>query len=148
MTNIFDNQNNARPANRKKRLALWSFYGPALFLFALLLASRGLRERLCFFGLICNEAGGRMWLTALIIYLYLLLAAAVLVYVYIGLEKLVKAKRQFLFFRIILIAIPLLTALLILWIEPFWLRKHTIWVLSLSVVTMLGLLLIETRKKS
>jgi len=144
MTNIFENGHTSTPA-RKKRMALWGFYGPALFLFALLMASRGLKTKICFFGLLCSHPGGNMWWTAFIIYLYLLLAALLLVYTYMGLERLVKSKRQFMFFRIILLAIPLMTALLIWLLEPQWQHKHWIWLVSLSIVSLAGLLMIETR---
>ncbi len=146
--NIFGPSAN-RP-QRKKRLTLAGFYGPVLMLFALLIAAKGGKASLSFFGLVKAGANDALWLRALVIYLYLLAFTLLIVYTYLGLEKLVKHRRHLLFFRILLVAIPLVAGGLIYAVEPVWHLRHTVFVLGLAIVSVAGLLfmaLAEGRKK-
>ncbi len=146
--NIFGSSANRQ--QRKKRRTLAGFYGPVLMLFSLLIAAKGGKASLSFFGLVKAGTNDALWLRALVIYLYLLAFTLLIVYTYLGLEKLVKHRRHFLFFRILLVAIPLVAGALIYLVEPVWHLRHTVFVLGLAIFSVAGLLfmaLAEGRKK-
>ncbi len=139
--NIFGSS--AKGPQRKKRLTLLGFYGPVLMLFALLIAAKGGKAPLSFFGLVKAGTKDALWLHALVIYLYLLAFTLLIVYTYLGLEKLVKHRRHLLFFRLLLVAIPLASAGLIYAVEPVWHYRHTVFVVGLAIVSVAGLLFVE-----
>ena len=144
--NIFGSQVSNKP-ERKKRLILAGFYGPVLMLFALLIAAKGGKSDMSFFGLFHTGEQGGMWKRALVVYLYLLSFMLLIVYTYLGLEKLVRHKKHLLFFRILLIALPLISAGLIYLVEPQWKSTHWLFVTGLAILSVGGLLMIDIAQR-
>ncbi len=145
MTNIFDNHE--RKQNRRKRLAVWGFYGPVLFLFALLVASKEGGARWCFTPWLCGDANDSIWKTAAVIYLYLLLFSLAVIYGYQGLVRLAGHQKRMQWFARIFAALPVVAAVMIFGLHPGWERSKAIWWIAVALVSVVALLLIEIRKK-
>ncbi len=145
MANIFENQEKKK--ERKKRLTIFGFYGPVLYLFALLASTGEVLYSPCFFNVFCVNKDATVFLLAIPIYLYFLSFALIITYTYLGLEKLVRRKNHISLFRFILILLPLLFSFIIWLKEPFLTGKHYFFIGLFGVFSIAGLLLIEFRKK-
>ncbi len=133
--------------NRKKRLMFLAFYGPVLYLFALLSASGPVKKSVCFLKLYCAPEESPVWLKALVLYGYYLILALLAVYTYKAVEALVKHKNHILIFKRILILLPLIFTGVIWLVEPQFRGIHYFFILFFAFFSVAGLLLIELRKK-
>ncbi|NPA43791.1 MAG: hypothetical protein GXO27_07170 [Chlorobi bacterium] len=143
--NIFEFREKEK--KRKHRRWMLVFYGPFLYAFALLAALKPTQSDRCFFSLLCASPDDSVFLRALILYLYIFIFAILAVYGYKLIEKLAVHKRQFTFFRLIFILLPLVFALIVIWKEPFLERKHYLSVALVTLISLAALAMIEFRKK-
>ncbi len=132
---------------RKKRAVFWGFYGPLLYSFGLLLALGKHTHELCFFNWFCADLSDSVFYKGFIIYLYLLIAALIVIYSYLAIEKLAQKKNHIPVFQGILVLIPIIFTLIIVLNENVLLTKHYFFIGIFVIFSILGLVLIEFRKK-
>ena len=143
--NIFEQQEKKK--KRRQRFWFAAFYGPFLYFFALLIATKKSAGNLCFFSLFCADSGSNVFYKALVLYLYLLTGTAGLVYIYKGIEKLAGKKYHLAAFQVLLVVLPILFIAFMAWKEPVWETRHYLFALFFALTGILGLIMIETRPK-
>lgn len=144
MVDIFQSHN--KKQKLKDKLYFYAFYTLLLYLFALLIVSFGGNHQICLFKLVCAQSGEQLFLSALIVYAYLLFFVVLLIQTYKLMEKLVGHKNHIQYFKYIFFAIPVLITLLV-WILETQQDDAIRIVLFASIVSVAGLLMIELRKK-
>ncbi len=135
---------------RKKKikdyLYLAGFYTVLLFTFSLLIVSISDQNQICFTDFFCADSK-KHWLKAsFILYLYFLLVIIVLIQTYKLLEKLVAKKNYLIYFKYIFFSLPVIIGLIVWSVGT---KTNDAWLLIIftAILSVLGLLMIEFRKK-
>ena len=145
MINIFEERN--RREKRKKRLMFFGFYVLVPLLFALLISTAKTKHTICLFNWFCAPAQGHILRKTLIVYIYILIVAVGLIYTYKGIEALARKKNHIRLFQYILIAVPVVFSAIIFLVEKHLTFKHYFFMILFGIFSVVGLLLIELRKK-
>jgi len=143
--NIFEFRE--REERRKKRFWLTLFYGPFLYVFALLVSMKPGGGSFCFFGIICAGESDVVWWRGFVLYLYILFIVLAVIYGYKGIERMARRQHHLRFFKLIFILLPVLSAVVTVWKTPFLEGKHYTFVSFITLVSIGALAMIEFHKK-
>ena len=144
MTNLFEKHNRKKAI--KEKLYFYAFYTILLYLLALTIVLISKDTQVCLFDFYCVSSKAAYLQAALILYLYLLILVIILIQTYKLLEKLVVHKNHILYFKVIFYVIPPAVALLVWLLDTSKDDAYLIIVFS-AIISVLGLLMIEFRKK-
>ncbi len=134
---------------RKKKirdnLYIAGFYTVLLFSFALLVVDISDKNTICIASFCADSK--EQWLKAsFILYLYFLMGVVVLIQTYKLLEKLVAKKNHLLYFKYLLFSLPFVIALIV-WLVGADSSDALLLITFTAILSVLGLLMIEFRKK-
>jgi len=130
----------------KDKLYFYSFYTVLLYLMALMIVLISKNTQTCLFDWYCVSSKQHYWQAASILYLYLLAIVVIIIQTYKLLEKLIAKKNYIQYFKFIFYVIPFAVALLVWGIDSQNQDAYLIIVFS-AIISILGLLMIEFRKK-
>jgi len=131
----------------KDNLYITIFYTVLLFSFALLVVNISDQNTICITSSFCADSKDQWLKASFILYLYFLLGIVVLIQTYKLLEKLVAKKNHLTYFKYLLFSLPVLISF-ILWIIGADRNDGLLLVVFTSILSILGLLMIEFRKKN
>ena len=130
----------------KDTLYLTGFYTVLLFSFALLVVSISDRNSICFTSFFCADSKEQFLKASFILYLYFLLGVVVLIQTYKLLEKLVSKKNYLTYFKYLLFSLPVVIAIIV-WLVGAQKDDALLLIVFTAILSVLGLLMIEFRKK-
>ncbi len=144
MADIFKNHNQKKKI--KDTFYLYVFYTILPFTFALLLVFIGKSHTICFTEYFCADSKSQWFKATIILYLYILIMVVVLIRTYKLLEKLAAKQKHILYFKYIMYALPFLVALIV-WLAGTAKEDAYLMISFTAILSILGLLMIEFRKK-
>jgi len=144
MADIFKHHNQKK--NRKDTFYLYAFYTILPFTFALLLVFIGQSHTICLTEYFCADSKSQWLKATIILYLYILITVIVFIQTYKLLEKLAAKQKHILYFKYIMFAIPFVVALVV-WIAGTFKEDAYLIITFSAIFSVLGLLMIELRKK-
>ncbi len=144
MANLFEQHQ--KKQRLKDKLYFYGFYTVLLFLLALTIVLISKDTLTCLFDWYCVSSKQHYVQAALILYFYLLMAVILVIQTYKLLEKLVARKNHIKYFKYIFYAIPFVVALII-WLVGTRSYDAYLLVIFAAIISILGLLMIEFRKK-
>ena len=130
----------------KDTLYIIGFYTVLLFTFALLVVSISDKNTICLTSSFCADSKEQWLKASFILYLYFLLMVVVLIQTYKLLEKLVAKKNHLTYFKYLLFSLPVLIAIIV-WILGAKSSDALLLIVFTAILSVLGLLMIEFRKK-
>ncbi len=130
----------------KDTLYIIGFYTVLLFTFALLVVSISDKNTICLTSSFCADSKEQWLKASFILYLYFLLMVVVLIQTYKLLEKLVAKKNHLTYFKYLLFSLPVLIAFIV-WILGAKSSDALLLIVFTAILSVLGLLMIEFRKK-
>jgi len=130
----------------KDNLYIIGFYTVLLFTFALLVVSISDKNTICLTSSFCADSKEQWLKASFILYLYFLLMVVVLIQTYKLLEKLVAKKNHLTYFKYLLFSLPVLIAIIV-WILGAKSSDALLLIVFTAILSVLGLLMIEFRKK-
>ena len=144
MSNLFEHHQKKRAL--KDRIYFYGFYTVLLYLLALTIVLISKDTQTCLLDWYCVSSKQHYFQAAFILYLYLLVIVIILIQTYKLLEKVVAKKNHIQYFKNIFYIIPLAVALL-LWLVDINRSDLLLSVVFSAIISVLGLLMIEFRKK-
>ncbi len=144
MVDIFKNHNQKKKT--KDTFYLYFFYTILPFTFALLLVFIGKSHTICLTEYFCADSKPQWFKATIILYLYILIMVVVLIQTYKLLEKLAVKQKHILYFKYIMYALPFLVALTV-WLAGIVKEDAYLMISFTAILSVLGLLMIEFRKK-
>jgi len=144
MANLFETHNRKKAI--KEKVYFYAFYTVLLYLLALTIVLISKDTQVCLFNWYCVGSKAHCWQAALILYLYILVLVVIIIQIYKILEKLVAKKNHIKYFKLIFYIIPFLIATIVWLVETPSNDAYMLIVFS-AIISVLGLLMIEFRKK-
>ncbi len=144
MADLFQKHNKRKKL--KDTLHIGAFYTVLLFSFSLLLVVISNKNTICLTHYFCADSKTQWFKASFILYLYFLFLVIILIQIYKLLEKIVAKKNHIQYFKYILYSIPLIVLLVIWLVDAERYESMMILVFS-AIMSILGLLMIEFRKK-
>ncbi len=144
MANLFEQQQ--RKTALKDKFYFYAFYTVLLYLLALMIVLISKDSQTCLFDWYCVSSKTHFLQAAFILYLYLLMLVVVIIQTYKLLEKIVAKKNHIQYFKYIFYAIPFVVAFIVWLVDSQNTDAYLIIIFS-AIISILGLLMIEFRKK-
>ncbi|GEM_PF-2917371 len=130
----------------KNKIYFYGFYTILLYFMALTIILISKPNQICFTSYLCADSSKYVFFTGFILYLYILIFAVVIVHSFKVLEKVLQHKNHLNIFKGIFIVIPLLTGVYV-WLSDTESKNGILLILFTAIISIMGLLMIELRKK-
>jgi hypothetical protein len=144
MSDLF--KNHQKKQALRDKIYFYTFYTVLLYLLALIIILISKKNQVCLFDFYCVSSKSHNWQAAFILYIYLLILVVIIIQTYKGLEKLIAHKDHIQYFKYIFYSIPFLVAFIVWLVDTKTNDAYLIIVFS-AIISIIGLLMIEFRKK-